>query len=192
MIIKKIFRILFGITILFYGCNNNQKTYKDKQKVIVKYNNGKIFCHGIYSINTKNGLPKNKIGVWYCYHPNGALSIFQQYDKDGELMNYKEYNTAGKLEKSGVFTKKGSTEFYYFDDGTLEYEWITRKETNGDESEEETIYTDVKKYYKNNQMAEQYSYIDDKLDGLRNVWNEKGNLELSINYENGFIVTTKK
>lgn len=189
MTIKKNFRILFGILILFCGCKNNQKTYKDKQKVIVKYNNGKVFCNGINSLNKKNGLPLKRVGIWKFYSPNGTLLSFQQYDKDGELINCRNYNIEGALENSGVYTKNTQNAFYYFEDGKIQIEWVARIETKEGEGGEETTYGTKKTYYKNSQLAEQCSYIDDERNGITNVWDVNGNLVLSVEYKNGFIVT---
>lgn len=189
---KNIFGILIGILIIFCGCNDNQKIYKETQKVIVKYNNGKVFCEGINSIDKKNGLPLKKVGVWRFYSPNGTLLYFQQYDKNGELLNYRKYNIEGVLQSSAVYSKNTGTQFNYFEDGKIEIEWIVRIETEEGEDGKSTTYGTLKEYYRNGQMAEQSSYIDDELNGAKNVWDEKGNLVLSVEYKDGFIVTGKE
>lgn len=186
--IKK-YGILIGILLLFLGCNNNQKKYADTKKVLVKYNNGKVFCVGTNSLNTKNGFPLKKVGLWKFYSPNGTLSSFQQYNKNGELINFRNYNIKGVIENSGVYTKNTGTEFYYFEDGKIHIEWITRIEIKG---EEETTYGTKKTYYRNSQMAEQSSYIDGERNGTTNIWDENGNLELSVEYKDGFITTDKE
>nr|WP_315132994.1 hypothetical protein [uncultured Flavobacterium sp.] len=192
---KNIYGILIGILIIFCGCNDKQKIYKDTQKVIIKYNNGKVFCEGMYSLNKKNGLPLKKVGVWKFYNANDTLVSFQQYDNSGELINYRKYNIDGVLQRSAVYTKNTGTEFYYFEDGKTEIEWIVRIETaEGDEGQdgESTTYGTLKEYYRNGQMAQQSSYIDDELNGAKNVWDEKGNLVLSVEYKDGFIITNKE
>jgi antitoxin component YwqK of YwqJK toxin-antitoxin module len=107
-----------------------------------------------------------------------------EYDEQGELVNYNNYSDSGTL--IYTFTKKDNlslvTEF--FDNGKLKSETVTET-TMEDDAEVETSH--IKDYYQNGGLRQESSTIDGELDGLKKVWDEKGNLVLQVKYRRGLI-----
>lgn len=201
--------------ILFYNCNNKSDKETELQRIHIKYKNGNIYCDGFHSVLKKNGLPKNRTGIWKFYYPDGALEAIKEYNENGEHIGvWKTYYTNGKLKTMQEYDEYGKevNYKYYFENGKLSYSevyknditYTTDYDENGkikfesvshvvtessDEGESETTSETYNKYYPNGQLLSKSSFEDGILQGNESFWDSTGNLVLTIEYKNGLIVT---
>ncbi|MDO9260840.1 MAG: hypothetical protein Q7U08_02725 [Flavobacteriaceae bacterium] len=185
--------LIISIFFMFVMCNENSKIENERetQKIVVKYNNGNIYCEGTYLVDKEVKTPLYFIGIWKYYYPNGNLSSVSELDDTGEWISHKSYRLNGILKSASITKDNISYSSFFNEDGKLQSETITRVETeinSEGEDEQKTTFKTNKLYYDNNQLKREWYEVDDEYNGLDKMWDEKGNLILSVEYKNGFII----
>lgn len=159
-------RYIFLVTLFLFSL---QLTYaQDKPDGPYKdfYDSGELMVEGQY----KNQEPE---GEWKRYYKNGQVSLFFSYangkQNEEEISYYKDGIVSSEVTKVG----EDYIRFGYYESGKLKYE---RKEDAG-------YY---KSFYEDGQLEVEANYIDNELSGKWKFYNESGNLEWIVSYEDGY------
>ena len=111
-----------------------------------------------------------------------------EHDKNGDVLNGKKYTEDGILIYSAVISENTILETEYFDDGAIKSETIQTTEEEYEDGEEyETIFEEIKEYYKSGELKEQRTYIDGQLENVVKIWDKSGDVILEVNYKDGLI-----
>lgn len=186
MIIIRNLITIFTLLFLIAACNNI--TELKPEKVKIHYKTGELWCEGTYRVY-KEGLSekKNRIGVWNFYHLDGKISDQIEYDKFGNMINRKEYSTLGLLTVSQIVEDNVTTKTEYLPNGTTKYELIERVELEtDDDAESEVYYYTYKEFFENGKIRELREYTGEDIQSLQ-IWDEKENIILEVEYEDGII-----
>ncbi|WP_111685073.1 toxin-antitoxin system YwqK family antitoxin [Winogradskyella tangerina] len=130
------------------------------------YDSGELYIEGQYKDN-------KRVGEWKKFHKNGQLSKIYSYT-DGKL-NKEEisYTEDGKVSTKVIKQGEGFLRIGYYENGNLMYE---RQLDSG-------YY---KSFYENGVKEIEAHYIDNELSGKWKKFNEDGNLEWVVTYQDGY------
>lgn len=181
---------VFGSLILFTvlsGCSGKNDGPRTAT-VRIKYNNGSIYCVGNHLLR-KNGEPRDRVGIWKFYFPNGKISAFLEYDKRGDLIVRKEFFETGIIKFSESVNDDIRTTIEYFENGTIRNESIivTRTEDGEDYSTDYSTET-FKEFYPNGKLESSMTFIDGDLNGPKVLYDSNGVEMITVHYRNNLII----
>jgi antitoxin component YwqK of YwqJK toxin-antitoxin module len=188
--------------------SNELKDSVSFNKFIDKFKNGNTHRTGTYKISkNKRDTLSTKFGQWFWYYPtgqieqsanynnsgrligqalryyqNGKIELIDNYSDESKLMEQKKYSEAGMLTSKFVEENKIIYKEYYYSNGCIKSESITRTEIVDLDNENyrvDTITRMTKKYYYlSGVLYTRGEYINDENNGKYSVWDENGDLVL--------------
>ncbi|GAB1309189.1 hypothetical protein KH5_18720 [Urechidicola sp. KH5] len=138
------------------------------------YDTGKRWKHFKY----KNG---NKVGDQLKWHQNDVIAYQGNYVENEKHGEHLSYHSNGTLMQKDFYTfgKPAGTSELFYEDGAKWKSYTHNFDDNGN------LKIDFESWYTNGNLAERYSKINDRKDGLYEKWYENGNKRLEVEFVNG-------